>query len=70
MSNEAIVNALLAKENVGHPMDSIDTFADELSAVTAERLMPDARLCAAGRSALAVVGDDALARAAIKQVWP
>jgi hypothetical protein len=48
MSNEAIVNALLAKENVGHPMDSIDTFADELSAVTAERLMPDARLCAAG----------------------
>jgi zinc protease len=70
MSNEMIVNALLAKENVGHPMDSIDTFADELSAVTAERLMPDARLCAAGRSALAVVGDDALARAAIKQVWP
>jgi zinc protease len=70
MTNDSIVGALLAANNAGFPMDRVDSFATELAEVKAESLMEDARLCAAGRAVVSVVGDEPSARAAIKQVWP
>ena len=56
---------------MGYPLESIDSFAKELSETGAADVQRDYRACAAGRPTLSlVVGDETAARAAFKEAWP
>jgi zinc protease len=70
MTNEAIVEELLANRNVGFSFESDDTYARELATITGESVQQDFQMCAAGRPTLSIIGDDGAVKSALREAWP